>query len=87
MTYQLSNQEYEGTKWKLENMRQRLAEQRATSGPNGAVDQVSLQSKIVMMQQYLREMHQYEASHGLPLTVCDDVPEARVQSATQVKSE
>ena len=71
MTYQLSDQEYEATKWKLETMLRRLAEQRARPGPNPLIDRAAARSKLDMIGQYLREMRLYESMHGLPLTECD----------------
>jgi len=71
MTYQLSDEEYEGTRWKLANMVRRLAEQRARCASLRIRDHEAERSKLDMIAQYLREIHLYESVRGLPLTECE----------------
>lgn len=87
MTYRLSDQEYEATKWKFGNMLRRLAEQRANPGPNPHIDRAAERSKLDMIGQYLREMHLYETTHGLPPTECEVLVEARPLQSVRAKQE
>jgi hypothetical protein len=87
MSSSLNEGAYQASKQKFTAMQARWAElrQRTDLHPNHRLDvELSYANQI---RQYLRSMHLYETAHGLPLTECAFLAEARLHQATQAKPE
>lgn len=87
MSSSLSESAYQASKQKFATMQARWAElrQRTDLHPNHRLDvELSYANQI---RQYLRSMHLYETAHGLPLTECEFLAEARPHQAIRAKQE